>query len=452
MLDLCLPLAALLPHSIGPYIAVMLSGFAIGALGYGSSSRWLVAAGVILVFLGAFLFPLALTVSTETPPRGRERPLALIVRTIGRPSPDSRRSSALSRVRIFLVFAALAGLATVFAACGSSGGGSDETPQDVLKDATFEGIESANLDASIGVDVSGDEGGNVDVEVSGPFQKQGGGQYPELDLTAKVSGSVNGNDLDKEAGLVLVPNKAFVSYEGESYEVDPTTFSFIESAINQAGKNGETPTEASSALPGSGGRTQRRRLRRKLQQRRRGRRRRDRNDQDQRRPQRPRRVRPDPQARRRPGLQLLAGKRRAAAACAARPNPSRKSKRPSREPTWRSTSAKTRSSAGSSPNSRSSPKAAPKKGRNQHRHRLRRSQRRTGNHDPLGRQAPQRAVPEAGRQPDRTARRHAGRARASTSKACWGRGRPAAAGMRAGAIEECASQATSAADCRNALK
>jgi hypothetical protein len=154
----------------------------------------------------------------------------------------------LSRVRIFLVFAALAGLATVFAACGSSsGGGSDEAPQAVLKDATFEGIESADLDASIKIDVSGDEGGNVDVEMSGPFQSQGNGQYPELDLTANVTGSVNGSNFDKEAGLVLVPNKAFVSYEGDDYEIDPTTFSFIESAINQAGKNGETPTEASTA-------------------------------------------------------------------------------------------------------------------------------------------------------------------------------------------------------------
>jgi hypothetical protein len=74
VLDLCLPLGTVLPHSIGPYIAVMLSGFAIGILGYMSSSRWLVLAGVILVFLGAFLFPLALNVTTETPPRVEKSP------------------------------------------------------------------------------------------------------------------------------------------------------------------------------------------------------------------------------------------------------------------------------------------------------------------------------------------------------------------------------------------
>ena len=74
MLDLCQPLATVLPHSIGPYIAVMLSGFAIGVLGHMSRARWLIVAGVILVFLGAFLFPLALNLTTETPPRVEKSP------------------------------------------------------------------------------------------------------------------------------------------------------------------------------------------------------------------------------------------------------------------------------------------------------------------------------------------------------------------------------------------
>jgi hypothetical protein len=72
--DLLLPTAALLPHSIGPYIAVMLSGFAIGILGHLSSSRALVLAGVILVFLGSFLLPVALNLSTKTPPRVEKSP------------------------------------------------------------------------------------------------------------------------------------------------------------------------------------------------------------------------------------------------------------------------------------------------------------------------------------------------------------------------------------------
>jgi hypothetical protein len=68
VLDLLPPLAAVLPHSIGPYIALVLCGFAIGILGHLSSSRALVAAGVILIALGAFLFPLALNVTTDDKP------------------------------------------------------------------------------------------------------------------------------------------------------------------------------------------------------------------------------------------------------------------------------------------------------------------------------------------------------------------------------------------------
>jgi hypothetical protein len=67
VLDLALPLAALLPHSAGPYIALILIGFAIGIFGHLSSARWLVAAGVILIFLGALLFPLAVNITQDNP-------------------------------------------------------------------------------------------------------------------------------------------------------------------------------------------------------------------------------------------------------------------------------------------------------------------------------------------------------------------------------------------------
>jgi sulfite exporter TauE/SafE len=67
VLDLALPLASLLPHSAGPYMALMLIGFAVGILGHLTAARWLVAAGVILIFLGAFLFPLALNLTEESP-------------------------------------------------------------------------------------------------------------------------------------------------------------------------------------------------------------------------------------------------------------------------------------------------------------------------------------------------------------------------------------------------
>jgi hypothetical protein len=66
--DLLLPLAALLPHSPTPYVVLMLAGFAIGILGHLSGARWLVAAGVVLIALGAFLLPFAASLTMQHRP------------------------------------------------------------------------------------------------------------------------------------------------------------------------------------------------------------------------------------------------------------------------------------------------------------------------------------------------------------------------------------------------
>lgn len=68
VLELAVAVAALLSHSAGPYIALILIGFGAGILGHLTNARWLVAVGVILIFLGAFLFPLAINVTEENPP------------------------------------------------------------------------------------------------------------------------------------------------------------------------------------------------------------------------------------------------------------------------------------------------------------------------------------------------------------------------------------------------
>ena len=73
MPDLALSFASLLPHSAGPYIALVLIGFATGIAGHLTTSRWLVIAGIVLIFLGAFLFPLALNLTESTPPQLRNR-------------------------------------------------------------------------------------------------------------------------------------------------------------------------------------------------------------------------------------------------------------------------------------------------------------------------------------------------------------------------------------------
>lgn len=62
------PSAALLPHDPTPYVVLVLAGFAVGVLGHLTRARWLVAAGIGLIFLGALLFPFAVSLSTPHSP------------------------------------------------------------------------------------------------------------------------------------------------------------------------------------------------------------------------------------------------------------------------------------------------------------------------------------------------------------------------------------------------
>ncbi len=154
----------------------------------------------------------------------------------------------MSRLRFLYALAAIAALAATSAALVACGGGSDksgESPQSVLDEATLQGIESANVDLSLNFNALGPEGGKVDVSLSGPFKGEGKGGLPQLDMTAKAKGNYNGKKIDFDGGLVLLPNSAYVNYEGVEYEVDPTTFSFVESALIQAQEEGGA--EAGSA-------------------------------------------------------------------------------------------------------------------------------------------------------------------------------------------------------------
>ena len=58
MPDLLPPLAAL-PHSLGPYITLVLVGFVVGTLGHMTKIRWLVGVGIALIVVGALLLPFA---------------------------------------------------------------------------------------------------------------------------------------------------------------------------------------------------------------------------------------------------------------------------------------------------------------------------------------------------------------------------------------------------------
>jgi hypothetical protein len=146
----------------------------------------------------------------------------------------------LRRVRTpnsFVTIAALVALATALSACGG-GGGSNGDAEETIDSATLQGIESGRLDLAVKLSAKGEDGGNLDLDLSGAFQGEGQGELPQLDGSATAKGKLGGRKIDFDGGLVLLPNTAFVDYEGTTYEVDPTTYSFVESAIQQAQREG----------------------------------------------------------------------------------------------------------------------------------------------------------------------------------------------------------------------
>jgi hypothetical protein len=147
----------------------------------------------------------------------------------------------LSRFRILALFATLAALATVFAACGGSDDSSSksgEDPQKVIESASLEGVKSGELDLALHINAEGDEGGEVDVSLSGPFEAGSTEELPQLEMTAEVSGSADGEDIDFDGGLTLLTDRAFVDYKGTAYEVDPTTFGFLNSTFERSQQQG----------------------------------------------------------------------------------------------------------------------------------------------------------------------------------------------------------------------
>ena len=70
---------AVLPDTIEPYLVLMGVGFFVAIWGHGMRSRWVVAIGLIMVFLAVLLFPLALQLFADEPaPPGPKVPLAVL--------------------------------------------------------------------------------------------------------------------------------------------------------------------------------------------------------------------------------------------------------------------------------------------------------------------------------------------------------------------------------------
>lgn len=152
---------------------------------------------------------------------------------------DHEEPYLLSRIRILALLATFVALAGVLAACG--GGGSDnsnEDPKKVLEEAGLEGVKSGELELSVHVNAEGEEGGEFDASLSGPFEAGGKEELPQLEMSAEANGEAKGEGIDFEGKLTLLKDRAFVEYKGTPYEIDPTTFGFLRSAFEQAQQEG----------------------------------------------------------------------------------------------------------------------------------------------------------------------------------------------------------------------
>lgn len=143
----------------------------------------------------------------------------------------------LRTLHSFAAIAVLVAVATALSACGD-GGSSDADAQEVIDSATLEGIDSGKLDLAVKANAQGKEGGNLNLNLSAAFQGEGEGELPQLDADATAKGSLGGDEIDFDGGLVLLPNSAYIDYKGTEYEVEPSTFSFVEAALQQAQREG----------------------------------------------------------------------------------------------------------------------------------------------------------------------------------------------------------------------
>jgi hypothetical protein len=153
----------------------------------------------------------------------------------------------LSRKRTFALLAAFAALAALLSACGGGGGGSSDDPQQVIENATFEGVESGTVDMTMNVKAEGEHGGNLKIDLTGPFQSTGKKSLPELGLELTAKGDTDGEKVDFKGGLTVLGDRAYVGFNGTNYEVDPTTFGYVKSGFEKAEQEGEKESAGGEA-------------------------------------------------------------------------------------------------------------------------------------------------------------------------------------------------------------
>ena len=129
------------------------------------------------------------------------------------------------------------------AGCGGGSSSNSEDPQQVL-DQTFNNptkITSGKLDLSVSGSAEGQQSGNFSATISGPFQTDPNDKtaFPQLDLTANISGSQGGPSISVDGSLITTKDNAYVEYQNQAYELGTAAFQQFAQAYAKAAKQNQ---------------------------------------------------------------------------------------------------------------------------------------------------------------------------------------------------------------------
>jgi hypothetical protein len=143
-------------------------------------------------------------------------------------------------------------VAGAIAACGGDGEATDQppqTPQGRAEGAGFKGVHSGELEIALRINRLAQKPEGIDMRISGSFMGAGQGGLPEINVGVESHGSLAGDVVDFNSGLVLLPEEAVVSYgpteKEHVYQPDKATFEELRSDFEDAlGEGGEGDADA----------------------------------------------------------------------------------------------------------------------------------------------------------------------------------------------------------------
>ncbi len=106
-------------------------------------------------------------------------------------------------------------------------------PQGTVGLPGLEGVRSGEVEATLNVYGPARKEA-LRLRVGGTFLKAGQGTVPLIDMIAEADGESQGEEVDFMTALLVGPERAVLTYGGETYETSPKTFGLLESSFNQA--------------------------------------------------------------------------------------------------------------------------------------------------------------------------------------------------------------------------